>query len=112
MIFLEREKMKVHHIGYLIKNIDKSIEEFRRLGFDLMGEVKEDLERKIKIAFIKNCNYQVELIQPIDTESSYWALLKKYKNVAYHICYQVKDIEDAILELKNNPELFTGQYLN
>lgn len=26
--------MQVHHIGYLVKNIEKSIPEFERLGFE------------------------------------------------------------------------------
>lgn len=34
--------LKIHHIGYLVKNIDKAIEKFKQLGFKRVSETTCD----------------------------------------------------------------------
>ncbi len=99
--------MKIHHIGYLVKQIDRSIAEFKMLGFSVeffcdpamrTGEYVIDDIRRVKIAFMRNDAYRIELVQPLDQESQVYGLLKKYKNSPYHICCCSQDIE-ADMEL-------------
>lgn len=89
--------MRVHHIGYLIKNMEKARKAFFALGYadcpePLCGVVFDET-RGIDISFIEKDGYRVELICPKDQDSRFYPLLKKYKNCAYHVCYETDDIE-------------------
>lgn len=61
------------------------------MGFVAEKEMAYDPVRLINIQFMINQNYRIELIQPVSEKSSYWRLLKKYKNVPYHFCYIADD---------------------
>ncbi|MCQ2552712.1 MAG: VOC family protein [Clostridia bacterium] len=90
--------MKIHHIAYLVKNLNKSEEEFKGLGFEIIKPAKFDKYRNVNISFIKNGEYVVELVEPASEESKLYSLLKRFKNSPYHICYLVDDLEKAIKE--------------
>ena len=47
-----------------------------------------------------NDMYRIEIIQPIDASSAFYNLLKKYKNTAYHFCYEVDDIKKTVGDLR------------
>lgn len=90
---------KFHHVGYLVKNIDKSEETFMALGFSVSKEKVFDDIRKAYISFMSGNGTVVELIEPTE-ESDIYPLLKKYTNAPYHMCYTVDSIPTAIEELK------------
>ena len=90
--------MKVHHIGYLVKKIDKSIESFKSLGYTLTVESTWDKSRKAYICFLENDGCCVELICP-SQDSDLFPLLRQYSNTPYHMCYTCDDLECAIKEL-------------
>ena len=88
--------MKIHHIGYLVNNIEKSIEQFLLLGFELEKETLLDDYRKVEIAFLINDGYRIELVSPVDQDSDVGELYKKYKDAPYHICYLSNDYKRDI----------------
>lgn len=88
--------MKVHHIGYAVKDINQSIIEFKNLGYKEIDKKQIDKKRNIEIQFMENGNYIVELISPIGDIASINNLLKKNGPIPYHICYEVVDIESKI----------------
>ena len=90
--------MKVHHIGYLVKNIEKAIDSFQALGYRITVDSKWDDGRQAYICFLENDGYCVELIMP-SKESSLFPLLKQYGVAPYHICYRCENIKKAIEEL-------------
>ena len=92
--------MKVHHIGYFAKNIDKSIATFQALGYEVEQETVRDEFRGIDIAFLMKDGYRVELVSPYTQESVVYDLRKKMGNSPYHICYEVENLNAAISELQ------------
>lgn len=94
--------MKIHHIGYLVKDINKSIDSFSKLGFFLCGEITHDELRKSDICFLKNDNLLIELVSPFSKDSIVYGLLKTYKNAPYHICYSSNNIDLDCEYLVNN----------
>ncbi len=85
--------LKTHHVGYLVKNIEKSKEEFKKLGYILTSEVIHDEARKIKICFMDNFGVVIELVEP-DEDCEFLKGLKKKIGVGtYHICYECDDFE-------------------
>ncbi|MCM1466764.1 MAG: VOC family protein [Alistipes sp.] len=91
--------MKIHHIGYLVKDMREALKEFSQLGFTAGTVVRDEL-RGSDICFIRNGEYYVELISPYCENSTVSGLIKKYKNSPYHICYISshfeKDIEEFV----------------
>ena len=94
--------MKIHHIGYLVDNIENAINEFERLGFSLIDEVTEDSSREIFIAFLDNDGLLIELIQSISETSPMHGLQKKYRNSPYHICYKTWNMQEELAYMVNN----------
>ena len=92
--------MRIHHVGYLAKSIDKTEKKFFELGYEVEHATKYDEIRDIKIEFLRNGDYRVELIEPMGENSPMYPLLKRYKNTPYHFCYEVDDMDKAIEELE------------
>ena len=92
--------MKIHHFGYITKDIDKVSKVYQSLGFENVGNCIIDNLRKISIQFMSNDESCIELIMPLDESSDFYPLLKKYMNTIYHICYKVENIEETALILR------------
>ena len=92
--------IKVHHIGYAVKDISKSFEMFLNLGYKVEKPIIEDKKRKVKIAFVKNNGYLIELISPLHNDSPIKNYLDKIGNTPYHICYETDEIDITIAGLR------------
>ena len=92
--------MKIHHIGYLVKKIDRAIHGFIKLSYEKESEIVYDEYRGVDICFMVKDKYRIELVSPRDEKSVVYQLQKKMGNTPYHICYICKDIESAIDEMK------------
>jgi len=88
--------MKIHHIGYLVENINLSINEFIKFGYKKTDDIIKDETRDIHIIFMYNGELFIELIQPASVSSPIFGLLKKYKNSPYHICYETENLQKEI----------------
>ena len=88
--------MKIHHIGYLVKKLDKAASEFEKLGYVRMGVCTNDTIRKIDILFLEKDGYVVELVSPNAPDSVVSGLLKTYKNAPYHLCYLCENLEEEL----------------
>lgn len=82
--------MKVHHIGYLVKDLKQSEVQFLSLGFQVERLISFDAYRQVNIEFLVNGDYRVELVEPANQESPLYSLLRKFRNEPYHMCYEVK----------------------
>lgn len=93
--------MKIDHIGYAVKKIDKAMKSFETLGY-IFEEIVEDFNRNILISFGCKDGYRIELVQPLDRkkESPVDAYLSKVGPTPYHICYISNEFEREIEELK------------
>lgn len=94
--------LKIHHLGYLVKKIEKAKEAFASLGYQVEQDTVRDDIRKVDICFLIKDGYRVELVSPISEDSVVAGLLKKYKNTPYHICYEADDPQAAYRELTEN----------
>lgn len=95
--------MKIDHIGYAVKNIDKARKSMEALGYTFQDTVT-DTDRNIYIAFGEADGYRVELIAPMQGEggSPVDAYLDKIGPTPYHICYKSSDIEADIEGLRKS----------
>ena len=84
--------MRIHHIGYLIKRIERAQMAFERLGFAVSQNTVYDEFRDVDILFMKKDGYIVELVSPRSTNSVVAKLIKTYRNTPYHICFGSEDL--------------------
>ena len=94
--------MKIHHIGYAVKNIQDSLNEFKKLGYKTIENKIVDNQRNVIIQFVKNGDYLIELVAPLNKESPVTSLLKKQGSSPYHICYETDNLKKEISDLGNN----------
>lgn len=92
--------LKVHHIGYAVPSIERSLSEFEALGWTVCSGVTEDASRKVRIQFICLGDEVIELVAPLTEDSPIRKTLQKGNGTPYHICYEVDSLENAEAELK------------
>ena len=93
--------MKVDHIGYAVKRIDRAITAFQKLGYEF-EPVIDDTDRNVKLAFGSKDGYRIELVAPLDKklESPVDQYLSNAVGTPYHICYKSESLDAEIEELK------------
>ena len=85
--------MNIHHVGYLVKNVEKASDKFKLLGFSAKSEAVYDNFRKIYILFMEKDGYTIELVASASEDSVVAGLYKKYRNTPYHFCYTTNRFE-------------------
>lgn len=98
--------MKIHHIGYAVRNIEVSAKKFEKLGYKRYLNIVEDSMRNVFIQFMEKDGYLIELIAPLNDKSHICTVLKKTGSSPYHFCYEVYNIDAEIENL-----LHTGYIL-
>ena len=92
--------MRVDHIGYAVKQMDKAIRAMEAIGYTFEPTV-EDRDRNIYIAFGELDGYRVELVAPMSEGSPVDTQLSRIGPTPYHICYRSSEIEADIERLQN-----------
>jgi methylmalonyl-CoA/ethylmalonyl-CoA epimerase len=96
--------LRIDHIGYLVKDINKAVAEFETLGYARRGETCYDEIRRADIAFVENSGYVIELVAPRDETSSVWNLLRRNGSGPYHICYETGDLKEGENAITRNSQ--------
>lgn len=91
--------MKIHHVGYAVKDHSKAEDSFRDLGYTI-GRRTNDDGRNVCISFAENDGYLIELVSPLGEGSPIDGILAKVGGTAYHICYITDDIAATLAELR------------
>ena len=90
----------VEHIGYVTKNIEKTVESFKVFGYHA-GPIVNDDTQKTRICFLRKAGeVNIELVEPYPDNATMQKMLKKGAT-PYHTCYTVEDIQRAYDQLKD-----------
>ena len=94
--------MKLHHIGIVVKNIQKSLGELNQyLNFESTTVPSLVGSQKVNICFLKTNNVFLELIEPAQENSPISDFVKK-KGGFHHLCFEVDDIHTELEKMKKN----------
>ena len=94
--------MKLHHIGIVVKNIQKSLGELNQyLNFESITVPSLVGSQKVNICFLKTNNVFLELIEPAQENSPISDFVKK-KGGFHHLCFEVDDIHVELERMKKN----------
>ena len=97
------------HIGVAVADVEQAMPIYEQLfGYQVLSGPFDDLEQQAKVVFIgppekldsqMAHGFVLELIAPLDEKSHVARLLAKGGG-AYHVCYEVDDIEQMLTDLR------------
>jgi len=91
---------KINHIGIVVRDIEESLKIYQEtLGLDLT-RIEERPELGVNIAFLPAGESEIELVQPTTTEGGVASFLKKRRGGLHHICLEVNDLAESLVELR------------
>ncbi|MBM15554.1 MAG: methylmalonyl-CoA epimerase [Nitrospina sp.] len=94
--------MKLHHIGIVVKNIQKSLGELTNfLQFEETTIPTLIASQKVNVCFLKTSDVFLELIEPNDNDSP----VKTFSDSVggfHHLCFEVEDILKTLKNMKKN----------
>ncbi|WP_342477989.1 VOC family protein [Paenibacillus sp. FSL H7-0350] len=102
--------MKVHHLGFIVKDMKKDRRIFEALGFVEIGDVVYDFIQDNNIMFLESQDGSllIELIEAVSERSS----VRNFKSGYHHICFEggtKMDMNEWFKSLKIG-KIFTRQF--
>jgi len=98
-------RMKLSHVGIIVQDIAEGIKNHEALyGYKQLSDIVEDPTQKVRVVLMgasESDPVKIELISPMSDDSPVTELLKK-RQVIYHLCYEVPDIEKAKEKARKN----------
>ena len=105
--------MKLHHIGIVVKSLERTGEEFgRRLDLEKRSEIIEDPLQLVKLQFWASTGdtTEIELIEPCGSDSPAYGALQ-HGGGLNHLCYEVPDIEASVRQARRQGAVQTREIL-
>ena len=91
---------RIHHIDFVVRDLDRAVETYRRL-FAVEPSPRERLaERGIELVRFRLGATWVILVQPVRRDSPVMDFLERYGEGFFHIAYEVEDVEAAARDLR------------
>lgn len=88
---------RLNHVGVATRSIERSLELYRNLfGADPSSPPFDLPAQGVRVCFVDAPNTQIELIEPLGSDSPIARFLDKNpEGGQHHLCYEVPDIEAA-----------------
>jgi methylmalonyl-CoA/ethylmalonyl-CoA epimerase len=91
----------INHVGIAVKNLEESIELFKKIfQFD---EIHQEIveEQKVKVASFKVGDVLIELTCPTNDESPIAKFIEKKGEGIHHIAFSSDDVQEELNRLKS-----------
>jgi methylmalonyl-CoA epimerase len=91
---------KIDHIGVVVHDIKEALKVYQQaLGLTL-AKIQERPDQAVTIAFLPTGESEIELVQPVASDSGVAKFLQKRGEGIHHICLEVDDIEETLADLR------------
>ena len=101
---------KIDHIAVVVKDLKKSIEQWKSYFKIEECCIEEIEERGVKLAQLKvGEGASIELVSPLGEKSTLRNFLKNKGEGIHHICFKVQDIDKSVIELKRQGVKFVSE---
>ncbi|MCD4750486.1 MAG: VOC family protein [Thermoanaerobaculales bacterium] len=96
--------MRFHHVGVAVKSIEEALDYYVGLfGFEQVAPCIDVPPEKVRVCFLRaEPGVMIELVEGVGEDSPVDRMLERTGAGAYHICYQVEDLDRAIRVLRRN----------
>lgn len=94
---------RIDHIAIIVRNIEQALAFYRDTLGLVPSEVKEVPSEQVRIAFLPMGGpggSEIELIEPLNSDSSLSRFLEKRGEGLHHICLEVENIDTALQEMQ------------
>ena len=100
---------KLNHIAIATPKLDEAVKSYKNmLGVKISSPI-DQINHGVKVVFIELQNTKIELLEPLGEKSPIENFLEKNKKGGiHHICFEVEDINSAILRLKKDGATVLG----
>jgi methylmalonyl-CoA/ethylmalonyl-CoA epimerase len=95
------DRFAFHHVGVAVRDLQEAIPNYKNLfGYEVVSGPFEDPIQAVSVCFLSRGDGDtvIELVAPLGPISPIDLTLKKGGGT-YHVCYQVPDINAAIVHL-------------
>jgi methylmalonyl-CoA/ethylmalonyl-CoA epimerase len=94
---------KLNHIAIATPNLDEATKTYANLLGVKISAPQDQFEHGVRVVFIELPNTKIELLEPLGENSPVEKFLEKNKKGGiHHICFEVEDIDHAILRLEKD----------
>ena len=100
---------KLNHIAIATPKLDEAVKTYKNmLGVKISSPI-DQIDHGVKVVFIELPNTKIELLEPLGDKSPIENFLEKNKKGGiHHICFEVDDINRAILSLEKDGATVLG----
>ena len=93
----------MEHVGVAVANLTASIQAYENVfGYRVLSGPFDDPIQRVRVCFLGNGSageLAIELIEPLGSDSPVTRLLAKGGG-AYHVCYNVANLDQALEEIR------------
>ena len=100
---------KLNHIAIATPKLDEAVKTSKNmLGVKISSPI-DQIDHGVKVVFIELPNTKIELLEPLGEKSPIENFLEKNKKGGiHHICFEVENINSAILSLEKDGATVLG----
>ena len=100
---------KLNHIAIATPNLDEATKTYTNILGVKISVPLDQFDHGVRVVFIELPNTKIELLEPLGENSPIEKFLEKNKKGGiHHICFEVEDIDHAILRLKKDGATVLG----
>ena len=100
---------KLNHIAIATPSLDDAVKTYKDMMGVKISDPVDQIDHGVKVVFIELPNTKIELLEPLGENSPIEKFLDKNKKGGiHHICFEVEDIDSAIMRLKRDGAAILG----
>ena len=100
---------KLNHIAIATPKLDEAVKTYKNMLGAKISSPIDQIAHGVKVVFIELPNTKIELLEPLGEKSPIENFLEKNKKGGiHHICFEVEDINSAILSLEKDGATVLG----
>ena len=100
---------KLNHIAIATPSLDCATKTYKDMLGVKISDPVDQIDHGVKVVFIELPNTKIELLEPLGENSPIENFLdKNKKGGVHHICFEVEDIDSAIMNLKRDGATILG----
>jgi methylmalonyl-CoA/ethylmalonyl-CoA epimerase len=93
---------RVHHVAYIVRDIDASLAFYRDTLGLTVGLVLPIESDEVIVAFLDVGETKIELVQPTSDETGVARFLEKKGEGFHHVCFETPDVDERLADLASN----------
>lgn len=102
--------MDLSHISIVVPNLEAAIKTMREIYGLASGEIGENQQQGVRLAYVDLGNSKIELMQPLTADSPIGRFLAKHPaGGLHHLCLGVADVVPIMTELRGKGVRVLGE---